>query len=297
MRYREPEFLPWDGRRVPMTFISGYLGAGKTTLINKLLMRCDRPIAVLVNDVGEVNIDARLIRRRSGDTIEMTDGCICCSLNDGFGSALDQIRAREVPPDHLVVELSGVSIPHRVLPWSGSAGFTLDGVITLVDADQLVERLTNPVVASTITAQVADADLVLLTKTDLADSKAVVTARDTVREMNPTVPVRHASTDHAAALLELGGRRPGGPTSLPPMQLLDAHEVATIAIPCESDPARLEAFLESLPQSVVRAKGVARAADGALVVLQKVGRRVSVTPLPQSEHGQPTDLVVIHCPE
>ncbi len=60
MAYQEPEFLPWDGRRVPLTFVAGYLGAGKTTAINELLAVTDRPIAVLVNDVGEINIDAAL---------------------------------------------------------------------------------------------------------------------------------------------------------------------------------------------------------------------------------------------
>ena len=123
----EPEFLPWDGRRVPVTFLAGYLGSGKTTLINSVLATTDRPVAVFVNDVGSVNVDARLIRRLSGDTLELTDGCVCCSLSDGFGAAFDQLRAREVPPDHLVIELSGVADPTRVLPWGRSAGFRLDG--------------------------------------------------------------------------------------------------------------------------------------------------------------------------
>ena len=62
MAYAEPEFLPWDGRRVPITFVAGYLGAGKTTAINEVLAEADRPIAVIVNDVGSINIDAALIR-------------------------------------------------------------------------------------------------------------------------------------------------------------------------------------------------------------------------------------------
>ena len=69
--YREPEYLPWDGRRVPLTFVGGYLGAGKTSIINDVLLEASHPIAVIVNDVGTVNIDARLIRRRHGDTIEL----------------------------------------------------------------------------------------------------------------------------------------------------------------------------------------------------------------------------------
>jgi G3E family GTPase len=121
-RYVEPEFLPWDGRRVPLTFVGGYLGAGKTTAINEVLAHTDRPIAVIVNDVGAVNIDAALIRRRHGDTIELTDGCVCCSSVDGLGAAFDQIRARPEPPDHVLVELSGVAEPSQVVPWGWSAG-------------------------------------------------------------------------------------------------------------------------------------------------------------------------------
>ena len=117
--YREPEFLPWDGRRVPITFVGGYLGAGKTTAINELLRVTDRPIAVLVNDIGAINIDAALIRRRHGDTIELTNGCVCCSSIEEFGAAFDLIRARPLPPDeqrHSPPGLTLVPRPARLRP-------------------------------------------------------------------------------------------------------------------------------------------------------------------------------------
>ena len=82
----EPEFLPWDGRRVPVTFLAGYLGSGKTTLINSVLATTDRPVAVFVNDVGSVNVDARLIRRLSGDTLELTVEMGRLSARAGKGS-------------------------------------------------------------------------------------------------------------------------------------------------------------------------------------------------------------------
>ncbi|MEM1333206.1 MAG: GTP-binding protein [Actinomycetota bacterium] len=125
MAYVEPEFLPWDGRRVPVTFVGGYLGAGKTTAINEVLAATDRPIAVIVNDAGSVNVDAALIARRDGDTIELTDGCVCCTSIDDMGAAFDTIRARPEPPDHVVIELSGVAEPTNVVPWGRSAGFLL----------------------------------------------------------------------------------------------------------------------------------------------------------------------------
>ena len=103
---------PWDGRRVPMTLLGGYLGSGKTTVLNDLLRRTDRPIAVLVNDVGEVNIDAALLKRRSGDTIELTDGCVCCSIKDSLAATLADYHEYAVEwagPD-LVFRLDGEEV-------------------------------------------------------------------------------------------------------------------------------------------------------------------------------------------
>ncbi|CAE7836277.1 cobW, partial [Symbiodinium sp. KB8] len=118
--YQEPEFLPWDGRRVPITFVGGYLGAGKTSAINEVLSVADRPIAVVVNDAGAINLDARLIKGCDGDAIELTDGCVCCTSIDDMGAALDTIRSRPEPPDHLVIELSGIAEPDNVTPWGRS---------------------------------------------------------------------------------------------------------------------------------------------------------------------------------
>ena len=139
MPYQEPEYLPWDGRRVPITFVGGYLGAGKTTAINEVLATADRPIAVVVNDAGAVNVDAALIRGCDGDAIELTDGCVCCTNIDDMGAAFDTIRSRPDPPDHMVVELSGVAEPTNVIPWGRSAGFLLDGVVIVVAVDQLTK--------------------------------------------------------------------------------------------------------------------------------------------------------------
>ena len=168
---------PWDGRRVPVTLLGGYLGAGKTTVLNSVLARTERPIAVLVNDVGAVNIDASLVRRRNSDTIELTDGCVCCTLAGGLAAAFDGLRSRPEPPDHVILELSGVADPARVAPWADSDGFRLDGIVVLVDADQFADRLDDPVTGPSVQAQLAAADLFIVTKLDLVtavDRKSVV---------------------------------------------------------------------------------------------------------------------------
>lgn len=294
VRYQEPDFLPWDGKRVPLTFVAGYLGAGKTTVINELLARTDRPIAVLVNDVGAVNIDARLIKRRDGDTIELTDGCVCCSMIDGFGAAFDQIRARPQPPDHLIVELSGLAEPDRVTPWGNSAGFRLDGVVVLIDVEQFDELLDREISGTAMVSQAAAADLLVLTKTDLVDAATEEGVRRRLEELVPGVPLVTSKQGMATAgLLGLGGRRPGGTGDLPPVTLFDQHEVDYRPLPRPITRDDIDRLIDALPSSVVRAKGIAEDPDGRRLLIQVVGRRRSVTELPIPEDEPPTDLVVI----
>ncbi len=299
MPYVEPEFLPWDGRRVPITFVGGYLGAGKTTAINEVLAEVDRPVAVIVNDVGAINIDARLVRKRSGETIELSNGCVCCSSIEGFGAAFDQIRARPEPPEHVIVELSGVAEPANVIPWGSSAGFLLDGVVIVTAVDQLVDDSMPEWIRTHVDRQVAEADLLVLTKGDLADPATVVVARRHLGRLAPGVPVVDGGERAPGSLgrfLALGGHRAGDATRVPGPTLFDLHETNTIPIDGPLDPVDIDALLDSLPRHIggriVRAKGVVETADG-LVLVQVVGNRREVTALLPSESQRPTDLVVI----
>lgn len=290
----DDEFAPWDGRRVPVTLIGGYLGAGKTTAINGLLARTDRPIAVLVNDVGSVNIDARLIRRHSGDTIELTDGCVCCSMRDGLGQAFEALRRRSVAPDHVLIELSGVADPAQVTPWGGSLGFRLDGVVVLVDADQFLDRVDDPLVGGTVRTQLVAADLFVLTKTDLADAATRRAVGARLAAEAPSTPVLSVDSAEAiAGFLGTGTRTPGGVAATPTPTLFDGHRTTTVPLPDPIDLDRIDSLLDGLGPETMRAKGVARLPDGTLQLIQVVGRRRAITPLPAAESEPPTDLVVI----
>jgi len=293
-KYQEPEYAPWDARRVPLTFVAGYLGAGKTTLINHMLSTADRPLAVLVNDVGEINLDVRLIKSHDGDTIELTNGCVCCSMVDGFGFAFDELRAREIPPDHVVVELSGVAEPARMRPWGRSAGFMLDGVITLVAADQWEDLHAREGVRATLVAQVEAADAVVVTKTDLVDDATAARVCSMVHDVAPGVPIISlADPGAAASLLQLGGRRPGGVTDLPEPRLFDRHSTSLMPIPRPISRADLDQLLDQLPANTVRAKGIAIDPEGEMWLIQIVGRRRNVEKLADVEADGATDLVVI----
>lgn len=304
MTYVEPEFLPWEGRRVPLTFVGGYLGAGKTTAINEVLAAADRPIAVIVNDVGAINIDATLIKKRHGDTLELTDGCVCCSSIDGFGAAFDQIRAREIPPEHVIVELSGVAEPANVIPWGSSAGFILDGVVVAAAVDQLVDPTMPEWIRTHLDRQIGEADLVLLTKTDLADAPSIAAAHARLDGLRPGVPVVDAGFGHhqvgaLGRFLALGGHRPGNIAHVPGPTLFDLHDVHAIPVEGPLDRRGIDELLDSLPRHIggriARVKGVVESPHGPLLV-QVVGTRREITPLLPSEHQAPTDLVVITIP-
>jgi G3E family GTPase len=301
-RYQEPEFLPWDGRRVPITFVGGYLGAGKTTIINDVLTHADRPIAIIVNDVGSINIDASLIRKRTNDLIEVTNGCICCSSIDSMGEAFDQIRSRPAPPDHVLVELSGVAEPQRVLPWGQSAGFVLDGLVVVVAADQLTDKSLPELVLHHLFNQVCAADLLILTKTDLVDANVLLEVRTRLAQLAPHTPVytvdnAFKNSGAAGRFLSLGGRRSNRIDDVAPASLFDAHDVSTIKIPQPVNTSELRTFIDNLHMKfsdrIVRAKGIVDTDDDGLILVQVVGNRCELTAVPQAELQVATDLTVI----
>lgn len=160
---------------LPLTVISGYLGAGKTTLINRLLAE-DHGVRlmVMVNDFGAINIDKALITAQGDDMIALTNGCVCCTMGADLFLALGQVLDRSDRPDHLIVEASGIADPAAIAnaaiaePELGYAG-----IITLVDAQNIGDLLDDTPIAPQVIQQIAAADMVLLTKTDMADAALV----------------------------------------------------------------------------------------------------------------------------
>ena len=155
--------------RIPFTVIGGFLGAGKTTLLNHWLRHAGgQRLAVLVNDFGAINIDAMLIETNSGDTIALSNGCVCCQIGDDLSLALMRVLDSNKPFDAVVIEASGVADPWRIAQLGrADPRLQLDGVIVLVDASAALDQARDPLLADTLERQLKAADLVVVNKIDL----------------------------------------------------------------------------------------------------------------------------------
>jgi G3E family GTPase len=152
--------------RLPLTIISGYLGAGKTTLINRLLAEDHGlNLMVVVNDFGAINIDAALIEEAGGDQIALTNGCVCCTMGEDLAFTLYGISNRVERPDHLIVEASGIADPAAIADAArGVDGICYGGIVSLVDATNIDDLLNDPLVAPQVSQQITAADLVVISK-------------------------------------------------------------------------------------------------------------------------------------
>ena len=109
---------------IPLTLISGYLGTGKTTLINNLLRTTKKRIALLVNDFGDVNIDESLIESRTETIMSIAGGCVCCSYGNELIETLESMSSSEFLPDHIVLEASGIALPSKIIQTISPVSYT-----------------------------------------------------------------------------------------------------------------------------------------------------------------------------
>ena len=293
--------------RPRVTILGGFLGAGKTTLLNAILRQADRRFAVIVNDFGAVNIDARLVADIEGTEgeVALSNGCICCSIRGDLLAAVFRLCERPQPPEHILIETSGVSDPGAIASTFAQPGVDelvrLNAIVVAVDPESFPDLMGSD--RRLARRQVATADLVVLTKDDLVSAARRSQVKTLVREDVPHARVVRSSRDCAPVELIVGTIEASAlqrHRQLRADDVLDVH-VHDAAGPPSGDhahahdhtlvystwcfrsdaplsPRRLRKALQQLPPDVFRIKGIVELTNrpGDRAILQVVGRRAEL---------------------
>jgi len=283
---------------VPVLLVVGFLGAGKTTIVNHLLAHADgRRIAAVVNDFGAINIDAELIVGATDGVISLANGCICCSLEGDLLRTLAAILRRSPRPEAIVIETSGVAYPADIVRnlmdpvvWREAP---LETVLCVVDATVSVEAMND----SLFRSQLRAADMVALSKVDLADALQRDRVHAAVVAVKPTAIVFDAL--HGEVPFELlfpddPARLPMPRESTPKRPATERFETISWTSQHPVSLSRLQAAIEKLNPKLARAKGLFEAAEqpGRQILFQLAGGRATLAEAGEPAPGQPRARIV-----
>jgi len=333
----QPNPAPPSLAKVPVTIVTGFLGAGKTTLISHLIRNAGgRRLAVVVNEFGTLGIDGDILKGcaipdcPAENVVELANGCICCTVADDFIPTVETLLALDPRPDHILIETSGLALPKPLLKafdWPAiRSRITVDGVIALADAEAVAagrfapdlaalddQRAADPSVdhetplSEVFEDQLACADLVLLTKVDLAGPEGVARARAVIAAESarplPVIDLTDGVID-PRVILGLGAAAEDDIAARPSHHDgEDDHEhddfdSVVVELGKIADPAALTARIEALARSadILRVKGYAAVAGKPMrLLVQAVGARVRTQydRLWRADEPRRTQLVVI----
>ncbi|WP_299769210.1 cobalamin biosynthesis protein CobW [uncultured Tateyamaria sp.] len=302
--------------KVPVTVITGFLGSGKTTLVRHLMQNPQgKRLAVIVNEFGDVGVDGEILKScaipdcPAENIMELANGCICCTVADDFIPTIEALMALDPQPEHILIETSGLALPKPLLKafdWPDiRSRITVDGVIALADAEAVAAGRFAPDVDAVDAQREADdsldhetplsevfedqiscADIILLTKPDLAGPEGIAKAKAVIEAEAPrplpVVEVAEGAVDPRVILgLEAAAEddmdaRPSHHDGHDDHEH-DDFESVIIDIPEVSDPADLVARIEAMAktQNILRVKGYAAVTGKPMrLLVQAVGARV-----------------------
>ncbi len=302
--------------KLPVTVITGFLGSGKTTLIRHLMQNPQgKRLAVVVNEFGDVGVDGEILKScaipdcPAENIMELANGCICCTVADDFIPTIEALMALEPRPDHILIETSGLALPKPLLKafdWPDiRSKITVDGVIALADAEAVAAGRFAPNVEAVDAQRMADesidhetplsevfedqiscADIILLTKPDLAGETGVAKAKSIIAAEAPrplpVVEVAEGAVDVRVVLgLEAAAEddmdaRPSHHDGFDDHEH-DDFESIVVELPEQSDPAELVTNIERLANelNILRVKGYAAVTGKPMrLLVQAVGCRV-----------------------
>ncbi len=303
--------------KAPATVITGFLGAGKTTLIRSLLERADgRRLALIVNEFGDVGVDGEILRAcgvqgcADDDVVELANGCLCCTVADDFVPAIEKLLNRPNPPEHILIETSGLALPKPLVQafnWPAiRTRVTVDGVVAVVDAAAVAEGRFAPdpdalaaqrdasgtvdhdtPIEEVFEDQIACADLIVVNKTDLVDAAGLARVEEMIRAALPR-PARLVRAKGGDAdprvLLGLGAAAESDLAARPSHHDAeggehdhDDFESFVVALPPQPDAEALAARLADIAAAhgVLRMKGFVEVTGKPMrLLVQAVGLRV-----------------------
>jgi G3E family GTPase len=257
--------------RPPVTIVTGFLGSGKTTLLRHILASGinDQRVALIVNEIGDLPFDGLLLEGRHIEAmIELTSGCICCSLGSAFLLAIEEL-VETVEPDLIIIETTGVAEPLGLARQVRAADLPLDCIVTVVDAANLLTMLDDAMV---VRWQLRAADFVVLNKCDLVTNGQLATVRAVIREYNQRALLVETVRGALDWRLLLAPRGPVELPDAPPEKHLLADGIASFV--WRSDEPlireRLLATLIDIPPEAYRLKGYVHCSDAPWPTLVNV---------------------------